>query len=182
LSKLEASRYKRKQLIIPANDHEYRSGFPHICEPHELVVRSPHATLVLFLQNDAGFLRWGPTPERVDAFLESFKPGKEMAKEKELSLLSPPPTPQPLVLGSQPAAISNSSNNTTATTTNNNNNNSSNTNNNNNSNSNHHNSPLDGTSGTISLGVTPAGFSSSSNPGSSSQSSLHVSSPNVVTN
>ncbi len=28
-------------------------------------VKSGHGTLVVFLQNDAGFARWGPTPDRI---------------------------------------------------------------------------------------------------------------------
>lgn len=94
LTKIEGSRWKRKQLSIAAFEHEVRHGFQHICEPSELSLKSSHPTLVVFLQNDAGFLRWGPTPDRVEAFLEAYKPGKEIPKEKELSLLSPPPTPQ----------------------------------------------------------------------------------------
>lgn len=95
LTKIEGSRFKRKQLTIAAFEHEVRHGFQHICEASELLLKSSHPTLVVFLQNDAGFLRWGPTPDRVDAFLEAYRPGKEAPKDqKELTLLSPPPTPQ----------------------------------------------------------------------------------------
>jgi phosphorylated CTD-interacting factor 1 len=95
LTKLESSRFKRKQLTLPAFEHEFKNGFQHLCEPTvEQISKSPHPTLIVFLQNDAGFLRWGPTPNRIDAFIESYKPGKEASKEKELALLSPPPTPQ----------------------------------------------------------------------------------------
>lgn len=93
-NRLEGSRFKRKQLTLVAFEHEFRHGFQHLVEPVEMGLKSPHRTLVVFLQNDAGFLRWGPTPDRVEAFLEAFKPGKEVPKEKELTLLSPPPTPQ----------------------------------------------------------------------------------------
>ncbi|KAI1297205.1 hypothetical protein HDE_04734 [Halotydeus destructor] len=93
IAKLDSSRFKRKQLTIAAFEHEFRNGFQHISEQSELSIKSPHATLVIFLQNDSGFLRWGPTPDRIDALAESFKLGREVLKEKELSLLSPPLTP-----------------------------------------------------------------------------------------
>lgn len=47
--------------------------------------------MVVFLQNDAGFLKWGPTPERLDELIESYKVGRD--RERDVALLSPPPTP-----------------------------------------------------------------------------------------
>ncbi|EEC09879.1 phosphorylated CTD-interacting factor, putative, partial [Ixodes scapularis] len=61
LTKLEASRYKREQLLIPAYDHEFRHGFQHIMPRAEVSVRATHGTHIIFLQNDAGYARWGPT-------------------------------------------------------------------------------------------------------------------------
>ncbi len=40
----------------------------------DLNVKSIHGTLVVFLQNDAGFDKWGPTPERVKEFLLAYRP------------------------------------------------------------------------------------------------------------
>ena len=37
-------------------------------------MKSAHGTLVIFLQNDAGFARWGPTPERLKELLLASKP------------------------------------------------------------------------------------------------------------
>ena len=39
----------------------------------ELDVKSIHGTAVIFLQNDAGFAKWGPTPDRVKKLLLSYK-------------------------------------------------------------------------------------------------------------
>ncbi|KAG8305180.1 mRNA (2'-O-methyladenosine-N(6)-)-methyltransferase [Homalodisca vitripennis] len=54
----------------------------------ELNVRSSHGTLVVWLQNNAGYQRWGPTEERVEALLEAFRPGKERERDRQ-ELLSP---------------------------------------------------------------------------------------------
>ncbi|RWS13563.1 phosphorylated CTD-interacting factor 1-like protein [Dinothrombium tinctorium] len=94
--KLESSRFKRKQLTIEALDYDLRSGYQHVCDPNQVLLKSPVSLMIIFLQNDAGFLRWGPTPQRIDALLESFKPVKEIMKDREITLLSPPPTPQSL--------------------------------------------------------------------------------------
>ncbi|XP_063419432.1 mRNA (2'-O-methyladenosine-N(6)-)-methyltransferase-like [Mytilus trossulus] len=74
LIRLESSRFKRKQVTLPAYDHEYRQGFQHFCPKEEVNMKSAHGTLVIFLQNDAGFARWGPTPERLKELLLASKP------------------------------------------------------------------------------------------------------------
>ena len=49
----------------------------------ELNIRSSHGTLVVFLQNDSGYERWGPTPERLAELALSFqavkRPGESNA-------------------------------------------------------------------------------------------------------
>lgn len=94
VSKIQGSRFKRESFTLAAFEHDLKNGFQHVCDSKDLNIKSSHPTLVVMVQNDAGFLRWGPTPDRVEALIDSFKPGKEVAKEKELSILSPPPTPQ----------------------------------------------------------------------------------------
>ena len=42
----------------------------------ELNIRSSHGTLVVFLQNDSGYERWGPTPERLAELALSFQAAK----------------------------------------------------------------------------------------------------------
>jgi hypothetical protein len=44
--------------------------------------------MIVWLQNDAGYQRWGPTEERVEQLLESFRPGRERERDKA-QLLSP---------------------------------------------------------------------------------------------
>lgn len=102
LARLESSRFKRKQLLIPAFEHEYRHGFQHINVRGETSSLSSHGTVVVFLQNDAGFVRWGPTQEKVDHLLEMYKPGKD---KERVQFLAPPrvqsQAPQTVVTNSQ---------------------------------------------------------------------------------
>jgi len=53
-------------------------------------VRSPTSTLVIWLQNNTGYQRWSPSEERVEAFLEAFRPGRERERDRQ-ELLSPAP-------------------------------------------------------------------------------------------
>ncbi|XP_042909271.1 mRNA (2'-O-methyladenosine-N(6)-)-methyltransferase [Parasteatoda tepidariorum] len=111
LTKIEASRFKRKQLLIPAYDHEYRHGFQHYIPKSEIYQRSVHGTLVFFLQNDTGYARWGPTPERIDALLEAFKLGKDKDREQSLNPTAQgPPTPQNSVEPAKNSSTDSSSN------------------------------------------------------------------------
>lgn len=36
--------------------------------------KASFGTLVVFLQNDAGFARWGPTPEKIKELILASKP------------------------------------------------------------------------------------------------------------
>lgn len=51
-------------------------------------MRSAHGTLVVWLQNKAGYQHWGPTDDRVEALLEAFRPGRERERDRQ-ELLSP---------------------------------------------------------------------------------------------
>ena len=77
IPKLESNKFKRTHLTIPSMEHEYRHGFQYICNKNEVNVKSQYNTLVYFLQNDAGFLKWGPTPERVEELVEAFQIGRD---------------------------------------------------------------------------------------------------------
>ncbi|CAB0036887.1 unnamed protein product [Trichogramma brassicae] len=92
LLKLEASPFKRKQVVVPAMEHEYRNGLQHVLPKGELNIRAVHGTLVVWLQNPAGHAKWGPTEERVEALLEAWRPGKERERDRQ-ELLSPPRQP-----------------------------------------------------------------------------------------
>lgn len=74
LKMLEASRFKRKQDVIPAYEHEYRSGNQHAVSESTVSCRAAHGTLMFFLQNDEGNRVWPPTDEGIRAVLDAAKP------------------------------------------------------------------------------------------------------------
>ncbi|XP_072296180.1 mRNA (2'-O-methyladenosine-N(6)-)-methyltransferase [Eucyclogobius newberryi] len=76
LTRMESSRFLREQLHVAAYEHEYRSGSQHVCKREDMSYRAVHGTAVLFLQNDAGFSKWAPTPERVSELSAAFKPAR----------------------------------------------------------------------------------------------------------
>lgn len=51
-------------------------------------MRSPHTTVVFWLQNDAGHEEWKPTDEKVDAFNDAYRPGRERERDRQ-ALLAP---------------------------------------------------------------------------------------------
>ncbi|KAI2663917.1 mRNA (2'-O-methyladenosine-N(6)-)-methyltransferase [Labeo rohita] len=73
LTRMEASRFRRHQMIVSAFEHEYRSGSQHICKREEMYYKSVHGTAVIFLQNNAGFSKWEPTTERIQEILAAYK-------------------------------------------------------------------------------------------------------------
>ncbi|XP_072381419.1 mRNA (2'-O-methyladenosine-N(6)-)-methyltransferase [Diabrotica undecimpunctata] len=88
LQRLETSQFKRRQVIVPAYEHEFRHGFQHVLSKSEMNVRSVHATVIVWLQNSAGHQRWEPSEDRVQALLEAFRPGRERERDRQ-ELLSP---------------------------------------------------------------------------------------------
>ncbi|XP_031173161.1 mRNA (2'-O-methyladenosine-N(6)-)-methyltransferase [Sander lucioperca] len=89
LTRMEASRFLRHQLTVPAYEHEYRSGSQHICKREEMYYRAVHGTAVLFLQNDAGFVKWAPTTERLAELTAAYRP----SPSRPSTLSSPGPAP-----------------------------------------------------------------------------------------
>uniref|UniRef100_A0A4W3JY57 mRNA (2'-O-methyladenosine-N(6)-)-methyltransferase n=1 Tax=Callorhinchus milii TaxID=7868 RepID=A0A4W3JY57_CALMI len=73
LVRMEESRYKRHQVVVPAYEHEYRSGAQHICKTEDIYYKAVHGTVLIFLQNDAGFGKWEPVQERVQELMEAYK-------------------------------------------------------------------------------------------------------------
>ncbi|KAJ3654671.1 hypothetical protein Zmor_013845 [Zophobas morio] len=88
LLRIEASQFKRKQVTIPAYEHEFRHGFQHVLNRSELNIRSAHGTVIVWLQNVTGHQRWEPTEERVQSLMEAFRPGRERERDRQ-ELLSP---------------------------------------------------------------------------------------------
>uniref|UniRef100_A0A8C6L4Q1 mRNA (2'-O-methyladenosine-N(6)-)-methyltransferase n=1 Tax=Nothobranchius furzeri TaxID=105023 RepID=A0A8C6L4Q1_NOTFU len=91
LTRMEGSRFLRHQLSIPAYEHEYRSGGQHICKREDMYYRAVHGTAVLFLQNDAGFAKWAPTPERLAELTTAYRPS--LTRTPSLSSPGPATTP-----------------------------------------------------------------------------------------
>ena len=79
----------------------------------EVAQRSVNGTMIVWLQNDAGYQRWGPTEDKVEQLLESFRPGRERERDKA-QLLSP--THPGSSSGNLNVAVSNSSSTPTAAT------------------------------------------------------------------
>jgi hypothetical protein len=52
----------------------------------EINVKSTTATLVVWLQNDNGFRMYKPSDSAIDAFLESYRPGRSSNSETENSI------------------------------------------------------------------------------------------------
>nr|CAG4639841.1 EOG090X02BU [Daphnia pulex] len=94
LKRLEESSWKRRQVVVPTFEHEYRHGYQHLVPKTEINVRAAHGTVIVWLQNEAGYQKWGPTDERVDALLEAYRPGRERERDRQ-ELLSPPRPNQP---------------------------------------------------------------------------------------
>lgn len=117
LKRLEESSWKRRQVVVPTFEHEYRHGYQHLVPKYEknkrqfrqtfindfnfsfsyrteINVRAAHGTVIVWLQNEAGYQKWGPTDERVDALLEAYRPGRERERDRQ-ELLSPPRPNQP---------------------------------------------------------------------------------------
>ena len=71
--RMESSRFKRKQVLVPAFQHEYRSGLQHAMSiSREVYFKAVHGTLIFFLQNDAAYDKWGPTQNRLRKLLHAF--------------------------------------------------------------------------------------------------------------
>lgn len=65
----------------------------------EIYMKNIHGTMVVWLQNNEGFARWGPTEIRVEALLEAFRPVRDKERDKaqqdaaNATLLNPPTEP-----------------------------------------------------------------------------------------
>uniref|UniRef100_A0A8K9X5J1 mRNA (2'-O-methyladenosine-N(6)-)-methyltransferase n=1 Tax=Oncorhynchus mykiss TaxID=8022 RepID=A0A8K9X5J1_ONCMY len=73
LNRMETSAFLRHHMSVPAFEHEYRSGSQHICKKEEMYYKAVHGTVIIFLQNDAGFTKWEPTPERIQELLAAYQ-------------------------------------------------------------------------------------------------------------
>ncbi|GFO20659.1 phosphorylated ctd-interacting factor 1 [Plakobranchus ocellatus] len=75
LIRLESSKFMRKSFVYPPFEHEYRHGFQHLpAAKAEMSSKAVFGTLAVFLQNEAGFKRWTPTPEKIRELVLASKP------------------------------------------------------------------------------------------------------------
>uniref|UniRef100_A0A8C7RKS4 mRNA (2'-O-methyladenosine-N(6)-)-methyltransferase n=1 Tax=Oncorhynchus mykiss TaxID=8022 RepID=A0A8C7RKS4_ONCMY len=91
LHRMETSAFLRHQMSVPAFEHEYRSGSQHICKKEEMYYKAVHGTVIIFLQNAAGFAKWEPTPERIQELLAAYQVSRR-------ALGSPGPSTAPTTL------------------------------------------------------------------------------------
>ncbi|ALC44779.1 CG11399 [Drosophila busckii] len=82
ISKLEESMYKRRSMVVLGMAHEYRHGYQHMMPKSEVLVKCMQGTQVVWLQNSAGYARWGPNENRVEALREAFRPQRDRERER----------------------------------------------------------------------------------------------------
>ncbi|XP_029632244.1 mRNA (2'-O-methyladenosine-N(6)-)-methyltransferase isoform X3 [Salmo trutta] len=100
LNRMETSAFRRHHMSVPAFEHEYRSGSQHICKKEEMYYKAVHGTAVIFLQNDAGFTKWEPTPERIQELLAAYQVSQRALGSPVPSSTSSAPTmPSPASAG-----------------------------------------------------------------------------------
>lgn len=104
MSRVEESHFKRKLVVVPGMVHEYRHGYQHVLPKYshifflllslvefyfnrinfrsDIYMKNIHGTMVVWLQNNVGFTRWGPIESRVEALLDAFRPVREKERDK----------------------------------------------------------------------------------------------------
>lgn len=50
----------------------------------DLHIKSVHGTMAVFLQNDAGFMKWEPTPERIKELVLAYRPSDSTKSNSQL--------------------------------------------------------------------------------------------------
>ncbi|XP_035634429.1 mRNA (2'-O-methyladenosine-N(6)-)-methyltransferase-like isoform X1 [Oncorhynchus keta] len=100
LNRMETSAFLRHHMSVPAFEHEYRSGSQHICKKEEMYYKAVHGTVIIFLQNDAGFTKWEPTPERIQELLAAYQVSqRKFGSPVPSSTSSAPTMPSPASTG-----------------------------------------------------------------------------------
>lgn len=79
------------------------------CARSEIYMKCIHGTMVMWLQNNAGSVRWGPTDSRVDALLEAFRPVRDKERDKQLIMSTlPVPSVDPAPVEAAPSSVNTS--------------------------------------------------------------------------
>uniref|UniRef100_A0A4W5RR18 mRNA (2'-O-methyladenosine-N(6)-)-methyltransferase n=1 Tax=Hucho hucho TaxID=62062 RepID=A0A4W5RR18_9TELE len=102
LHRMESSAFRRYQMSVPAFEHEYRSGSQHICKKEDMYYKAVHGTVVIFLQNAAGFAKWEPTPERIQELLAAYQVSRRALGSPGPSSAPTTPSPQNVSLPLEP--------------------------------------------------------------------------------
>ncbi|XP_034480433.1 mRNA (2'-O-methyladenosine-N(6)-)-methyltransferase [Drosophila innubila] len=130
IAKLEESMYKRRSMVVLGMAHEYRHGYQHMMQKSEVLIKCMQGTQVVWLQNSAGYARWGPNENRVEALREAFRPQRDRERERAAAAAaasgnnsnqqqqSPPATTAPQSTASLAVAISTPATPTTANSSN----------------------------------------------------------------
>ncbi|XP_017003850.2 mRNA (2'-O-methyladenosine-N(6)-)-methyltransferase [Drosophila takahashii] len=82
ISKLDESMYKRRSMVVLGMAHEYRHGYQHMLQKSDVLIKCMQGTQVVWLQNSAGYARWGPNEIRVEALREAFRPQRDRERER----------------------------------------------------------------------------------------------------
>ncbi|KRK05366.1 uncharacterized protein Dyak_GE27319, partial [Drosophila yakuba] len=82
ISKLDDSMYKRRSMVVLGMAHEYRHGYQHMLQKSDVLIKCMQGTQVVWLQNSAGYARWGPNEIRVEALREAFRPQRDRERER----------------------------------------------------------------------------------------------------
>ncbi|XP_001353012.1 mRNA (2'-O-methyladenosine-N(6)-)-methyltransferase [Drosophila pseudoobscura] len=82
ISRLDESMYKRRSMVVLGMAHEYRHGYQHMLQKSEVLIKCMQGTQVVWLQNSAGYARWGPNENRVEALREAFRPQRDRERER----------------------------------------------------------------------------------------------------
>lgn len=83
----------------------------------DIYVKSIHGTMVVWLQNNGGYGRWGPTESRVDALLESFRPVRDKERDKSFAAAATPAEDATIASAAATTTAANTTTFTVATTT-----------------------------------------------------------------
>ncbi|KAH8378798.1 hypothetical protein KR009_001428 [Drosophila setifemur] len=86
ISKLDESMYKRRSMVVLGMAHEYRHGYQHMLQKSEVLIKCMQGTQVVWLQNSAGYARWGPNENRVEALREAFRPQRDRERERNAAI------------------------------------------------------------------------------------------------
>ena len=80
--RMENSPFKRKQVLVPAFEHHYRSGLQHAAPIKDVYHKAVHGTLIFFLQNEQGNALWAPTQPRLRRLIQAFSIKKKNTTDR----------------------------------------------------------------------------------------------------